>query len=210
MVAPNSGNATPSNWTWAPAGVGQRAQDVEHGTDAYFPSHRSGVTHCGVEGLGEHVAYADFVDATGDRLGSKLDVCSQGLQNIGAAAGTGGGAVAVFGYFQPGPRGDKGGGGGDVEGVAAVAAGTDSVDQRPVHFHSQGELTHDAGHAGEFPGGLALQPQCGEEGAKLGRGGLPLHDLPHHRRCIGHVEGTPGHYFVDCFTDIQGYCSKKV
>ena len=116
----------------------------------------------------------------------------------------------MLGYLQPGSRGDKGRGGGDVEGVAAVAAGADGVDQRPVHFNSQGELPHDAGHAGEFPGGLTLQPQCGEEGTKLGWGSLPLHDLPHHRRCVGHVEGTPGHYFVDCFTDIQGCCSKKV
>ena len=71
-------------------------------------------------------------------------------------------------------------------------------------MHLEGELAHYGGHAGDLLGGLALEPQGGEEGAELGGGGLAQHDLAHDRCGLVHGEGVAGYHGVYCFTYFHG------
>ena len=58
-------------------------------------------------------------------LGSQLDVDTQRLKHVGAAAGRGAGPAPLLGA---GRGGEDGAAGGDVDAVGAVAAGADNVD----------------------------------------------------------------------------------
>ena len=74
------------------------------------------------------------------------------------------------------PRGsdDKGGGGGDVEGVGPVSAGADYVHQlRAFRRYFGGELAHDSGGDGDFLDGLAFRSQGRQEAADLRIGQRP-------------------------------------
>ena len=136
--------------------------------------------------------------------GGQLDADAQGLQDVGGAATAGGGAVAVLGDAHTGAGGDESSGGGNVESVGAVAAGAHRVDQRAFDAHLEGELAHDGGHAGDLLGGLALEPQGGEERSQLAGSGLSLHDLAHHCRRFVHGQGAAGNEQVYCFTNVHG------
>ena len=189
-------------------GVGEGAEDVEYGSDADFAAHRGGVAHGGVKGLGEHKADAAVADAPRYGFGGEVDAHAEGFQHIGGAAAAGGGAVAVLGDAQSGAGGHQRGGGGQVKGVGSVAAGAYRVCQRPVNAHFQGKLAHHGGHAGDFLGGFALEPQGGQQGAQLRRGGFPQHYPPHNRGGIIHSQRLAGYYRFDRFANFQVRCSK--
>ena len=129
-----------------------------------------------MEDLREHEADADRLEAGLDPFGAKVDLDSEGFQDVGAARGAGHGAVAVLGDTHARARDDEGGGRGDVERVGGVSSGACGVHERPFHFDVQGRLTHDLGHTGDLFGGLTLHSEGGDEGADLGLCGLARHD----------------------------------
>ena len=74
----------------------------------------------------------------------------------------------------------EGGGGRDVEGIGAVAAGAAGVHGGNADVDAQGVVSHNLGHAGNLVRRLALDAQRREEGPDLGFGGLAGHDFLHH------------------------------
>ena len=87
-----------------------------------LPAGADGVFHGPVEPGGEEKADADLLEALLDDLRRRVDLDPQGLQDVGAPAAAGDGAVAVLGHGETRRRDDEGRRGGDVEGVPAVAA----------------------------------------------------------------------------------------
>jgi len=71
--------------------------------------------------------------------------------------------------------------GGDVEGMRAIATGTDDVDQVGGigHRHRQREFAHDRGRGRDLVDGFLLHPQAGEDGGGHHRRDIAAHDLPH-------------------------------
>jgi hypothetical protein len=88
-----------------------------------------GPTACFMAGwnLGANMKPMPTCSMAGDLIGREVEVEAEGGEDIRAAALGGGGAVAVLGDFASRACEDEGGGGGDVEGVRAVAACADDV-----------------------------------------------------------------------------------
>ena len=141
--------------------VGEGSQDVKDRTNTNLTPHRGSVAHCRVEGRGKHESNPRFQNAPFNSLGGKLDFDPQCFQNVRRAAGAGCCPVAVLGHLQTGARGYESRGGGNVEGILAVAAGTHAVHQGPVHVNGECFLSHDRCHTGDFLNALALQSQSG-------------------------------------------------
>ena len=135
-----------------------------------------------MEDGGEHESHAGFCNAPLDALGLQVDFHAQGFQHVGAAAGAGGGPVAVFCDLESSGGGYEGGGRGYVEGILPVAAGAHGVHHWSVHANLGGLLAHHLGETRQFFDGLSPYPQRGEEGGQLGGRRLAVHDLPHNRR----------------------------
>ena len=111
------------------------------------------------------------------------------FQNVGRAAIARGGAVAVLDDFDPRAGGDEGGGGGDVERMADVAAGAAGVedDRHAVAVDGDDFFAHDGGRADEFIDGGSLGGESDEEPADLRLGRLAGHDVQ--KRRSGFVAG---------------------
>ena len=124
-------------------GIGERSEEIEERAYAELLSHRSHVPHRRVMSGSEEEPDPAFVDAGGDLGGQKLHLGAERRQHVGAAAFRRGGAIAVLGDPGAGCRGHERRGGGDVEGVRAVASGAASVDE-PIepHFHPHGARPH--------------------------------------------------------------------
>ena len=122
-------------------GIRQGAQHVEDRPDADFPARSDGVFHGAVQSGREQKADADLLEALLDDFRFYIDVDAQRLQDVGAAATAGDGAVAVLGHGESGRRDDKGGRGGDIEGVHPVAAGPAGVDDDGGRGHPPGWLS---------------------------------------------------------------------
>jgi hypothetical protein len=122
---------------------------------------------------------AAYFIAFGDAFRTQSDFNSQRLQDIGGAAFTRGGAVAVLGHFKPRSGGDKAGSSGYIKAAGAVPARADDVYGRAGYPDRGGFSAHDAGQSGNLIGGLAFNAQGSQESAYLGWCGLPAHDFPH-------------------------------
>ena len=161
--------------------IGQRPQDVEEGAHAELPAHRRDVLHRGVVIRCEHEADAGPGDAVGDLSGIERQADAERLDHVGAARLAADAAPAMLA--------DPGAGGGDhehragrdVEGVGAVAAGADDVDQMRLvgDLDLDRELAHDLGRGGDLAYGLLLGTQAGDQrGGHDGRE-LAGHDQAH-------------------------------
>ena len=108
-------------------GVGERAKNIEDGALTDFLARTDGVFHGGVKFGREHKSDADLLNGLGDTFRREVEIDAEGGENIRAATLRGCGAVAVLGNFAPRASENERGGGGDVEGVRAVAACADDV-----------------------------------------------------------------------------------
>ncbi len=138
--------------------VAQRPEDIEDGADAEFAARPGRVLHRGVEGLREHEADADFVEALPNLLRSEVDPGAQRLEDIGAATARRHRPVTVLRDARPGARGDEGGGRAHVERATLVSAGAAGVEQRAGKFDPAGVLPHHARHACDLVDRLPLHP----------------------------------------------------
>ena len=139
-----------------------------------------------------------FVDAGGDLGGHKLHLGAERRQHVGAAAFRRGGAIAVLGDPGAGCRGHERRGGGDVEGVRAVASGAASVDE-PIepHFHPHGARPHRLCRARDLVGRLALHAQRDEKRGHLRGGrGSREHRLDGGARFLA-AQAPPFHHRLD-------------
>ncbi len=83
----------------------------------------------------EHETQAHLLDTLLNAFRRQINFDPQGFQHIGAAAGAGGGPVAVFGHLQSSACRHEGRGGGDVEAVLAVSTGAAGVNQGAGNRH---------------------------------------------------------------------------
>jgi hypothetical protein len=148
--------------------VGERAQDVEDGAHAQFLAHGGHVLHGRMMVGRKHEADAHIAYAIGDLRGVEVDVDAQRLHGIGAARLAADAAPAMLADLAARRRNHKGRAGGDVEGVGAVAAGADDIDQIPlvVHVHLVGELAHHLGRSRDLANGFLLHAQAGDDGGR--------------------------------------------
>ena len=177
------GIADAQHLTGDPGGVRQRAQEVEHGRDPELGAHRPGVAHRRVEGPGEAEADAGLLDATGHALAVEVDDHPEGLEHVDRPRGRRRPAIAVLDHPRPGAGGHEAGHGRHVEGMGPAARGTagaddvDGVGTGGQHDRG-GRGEHHVDHRRDLGDAGALGPQCGEEGAELGVGGLTGQDRP--------------------------------
>ena len=144
-------------------------------------------------GGGEHKAHAHFAQAAFHHRRRQFNADAQGLQHIGAAAVAGGGAVAVLGHGEAGAGHYESGGGGNVKGAFAVAAGAAGINGDAGRGgNGQRLFPHHGGKAGDFRRGFALDGQGGEIGAQLGGGSRAVHNGAHHGDGIVHRQRAPG------------------
>ena len=173
-------------------GIGQRSDEVEECAQAKLAARPDGMTHRTVVRRCEHEAEADVVDGSRDLLRRQIQGHAEALEEIGAAAGTRDGAVAVLGHLRSRRRGDEAGGGRDVEQVRPVAARAHEIDQvRPLHGDGRRHLAHYHRRAGDLLDCLALHAQPQQQGADLRIRGLAGHDAAHHRRHLVAAEILP-------------------
>ena len=113
-------------------GVQQRTEAVHHGADRKLRAHRGHVAHGRVRPAREEGPDADLAQHPG-RVGHRqVGVHAERLEHVEGAGPARGGAVAVLRDGHAGAGHHEGGGGRDVEGAAAVAAGAAGVDRARV------------------------------------------------------------------------------
>ena len=79
-------------------------------------------------GLRKHKANADIVNTGSDLFGCQCQRNTCGLQNVRATAKAGHFSIAMFGYLGTAAGSNESGCSGDIEELAAAAAGAASVD----------------------------------------------------------------------------------
>ena len=113
--------------------------------------------HRGMKMGSKAKADAQFVDATGGGFRGRIDFYAQNRKDIRAAAFAGDAAVAVLGDGCARGCGNDRGGGADVEGSAAISAGSAGVDECAA---GGGKLDHGGAKrfrcACDFGGGFAF------------------------------------------------------
>ena len=161
--------------------VGQGAKDVEHRAHAHLTAHRRHHFHRWVVHRREHEADAGGFDAGGHVFRPQLDLRAQRFEHIGAAGFRRHAAIAVFRDFRARRRNHEHAGGGDIEGMRAVAAGADDIDQLFAigHFNLVRKLAQYGGRCGNLADRFFLHAQAGEDRRDHRRRYFAAHDLPH-------------------------------
>ena len=161
--------------------IGQRPEDVEDGAHAQFLADRGNVLHRRMVVGREHEADAGFLETLADLLGRQHDVGAERLEHIGRARLGGHAAVAVLGDAGAGGRHHEHRSGRYVEGVRAVAAGTDDIDEMRPRLADDlaGELAHHLGGGGHLADGLLLDPQARDQRTGHHRRHFAAHDHAH-------------------------------
>ncbi len=147
-----------------------------------------------MEAGGEAEPHPDLVDAPGHPGRPEVGDHTQRLQHVGRAHGRGRGPPTVLAHLGPGGCHHQGGDGGDIDTAQAVASGATGVDDLEPGRQVEGEGVgqHGPNEAGQLLHRLALGPERGDQGGDLGRRGLTVQDLAHHRLGPGRGERLPG------------------
>ena len=159
--------------------VGERAQEVEDGSDPERPAHRSGVAHRGVVLRCKEEPETDGADHLHGSLRAHLEVDPERLEQVGGAGLRGSGSVAVFGDLDAGAGGNERGRRRDIECARPIATRANAVDDRFAHIDGDRGLRHRVNEPGHLVGGLAFCPQRHQERRDLSLRGVAGHDLGH-------------------------------
>ena len=151
-----------------PAGVGQRAEQVEHGRHAQRRPHGRHAAHGRVVAAGEGEADAGRGQAPVGRAGQ---VDAEPLQHVGRAGVAAGAAVAVLDDGHATGGGDDRGHGRDVERAADVAAGAAGVEDGHAgrDRHPHGPPPQGGGGPGQLGHGQALGREADQQARRPGR-----------------------------------------
>jgi len=115
-------------------------------------------------------------------LGCHGNIDAKFLEDVGAAAQAGEGAIAVFGDADACSGDDESGHGGDIESAAAIASGAAGIEESLAgegDVDGMGLGAHGSGEAEEFVAGFAFHAEGDEESGDLGGGGLAFEDSGH-------------------------------
>ncbi|GAI57014.1 unnamed protein product, partial [marine sediment metagenome] len=96
---------------------------------------------------------------------AQVNLDSQCIEHVGAAAAAAHPPVAVLGHLGTGPGNHEGSSGGDIEGLRGIAASAAGIDHWPGYGYGGRLLSHRPCHPGDFLHCLPLEPQGGNEGA---------------------------------------------
>ena len=142
--------------------IGERAEKIENGANAKSAARGNRVFHRGVNRGRKKKTDADLFDGLANALGRLVDNDAKLFEHVGGAGARACGAIAVFGDAHARSRDNESCGGGNVERVAAVAAGAAGVDE---HFVGVGVAVgenlycvaaHGGGKADEFVDGFTF------------------------------------------------------
>ena len=183
--------------------VRERPQDIEDRAEAQLFADGSHIFHSRVIFLGEEEAESYLVQKFKSLRRILGDVHAQGFLHVRGAGLGRSGAVAMLGHLHAGGSDDKGRGGGNIEAIRPVAAGTnDFQDLHARMRHRCRVFSHGRSAAGNLidgfrPGALGRE-RC-KERCVLGGCGLAVHDFIHH--FVGFFEGeiSLSHDFLDSF-----------
>ncbi|MNT26360.1 hypothetical protein D3C72_1619280 [compost metagenome] len=151
--------------------ITKRPQEIENRTETNLGADRADVTHGPVIGGGEQEGDAGLIQGAGLLRDGGVEVDAERGQHVRRAGLGADGAVAVLGDLQAGARQDEGGGGRDIIGVLAVAAGAAGVDHLVERMiQRQGGVAHGGGEGHDLVHRLAADAQGGDGGGDLGRG----------------------------------------
>ena len=172
-------------------GIGERAEKIENGANAEGAAGGHSVLHGGVNGGREEKSDADFFDGLADARGRLFDDDAELFEDVGCAGARTCGAIAVLGDAHACSGDDEGRGSGNVESIAAVAAGTAGIHEHFVGArmaggeNRRGVAAHGGGEADEFVDGFALHAESDEEGGDERVVGVAREDLLHDRVGFG-------------------------
>ena len=129
----------------------------------------------------KHEADAHLRNALGNLLRREVDVDTQALQHIGAAALAADTAAPVLAHFCTASCGHKHRASRNIERVRAIAAGAHDVHQMRgiCHLHLGGKLSHHLCGCGDLANRFLLHAQRGDEGRHHGLRHLTAHDEAH-------------------------------
>lgn len=150
-------------------GIGERTEKIENGANAESAARGNRMLHRRMNRGREKKTDADLFDGLANALGRLVDDDAELFEHVSGAGARARGAIAVFGDAHACSRDDESSGGGNVERVAAVAAGAARVDEHFVgvgvavgeNFH--GVSAHGGGEADEFVDGFTLHAKSDEE-----------------------------------------------
>ena len=150
-----------------PGGVQERSQKIENRALALFGAKLAGggdVFEGRMIVRREEKAEVVFAQCGGGFGGRKIGADAQGFEDVGAAGLGGDGAVAVLGDGDTRGGQDEGDGGGDVEGVELIAAGSADVNDYSsagflVEGQGDGMVAEFAGEGVNFLDGFAFARQ---------------------------------------------------
>jgi len=141
--------------------ISEWAENIKDGTDANFAARWANMLHGWMIGRGEHEAKPDFVDATGDLFGAKVDAYSKGFKDIGTPTAAGSGAIAMFGNDCPCCGGENTGGSGYVEGTGTVTTGTTGIEgMLAFQMDLYSLVAHNTGQTGNFLNGFPTRAKA--------------------------------------------------
>lgn len=187
--------------------IGERAEKIENGANAKSAASGNRVFHRGVNRGRKKKTDANLFDGLANALGRLVDNDAKLFEHVGGAGARACGAIAVFGDAHARSRDNESCGGGNVESVAAVAAGAAGVDE---HFVGVGVVVgenlycvaaHGRGEADEFVDGFTFHAKSDEERGDERVVGVAGEDLLHAGFGFGAGEIFAGDEFFDGVRD---------
>ena len=179
-----------------PCRVGERPEQVERGANAQLSAHRDDVARRGVHRRREQEGDARVRQALRQHLRACREADAERFEHVGAAAPARHGPVPVLGHRQPAGRRHDGGGRGDVEAAAAVAARAAQVGGgRRGDGHLDGPVAHRRREADDLVRPLALHREAHEQRGHLRRGRTAVDDLVHGLGGLGRRQVGLAHHF---------------
>lgn len=166
-------------------GIGERAKKIENRANAKSAPRGHRMFHRRVKRGREKKTDANLFDGLANALRRLVDDDAKLFEHVGGASARTCGAIAVFGDAHARARDDESRGGGNVESVAAVAAGAASVDEHfvgvPVAIgeNAYGVAAHGRGKADEFVDGFTFHAETNEERGDERVTGVAGEDLLH-------------------------------
>lgn len=184
-------------------GIGERAEKVENRANAESVPRGNRMFHRRMNCGRKKKPDADLFDGLANALGRLFDDDAELFEHVGRASARACGAIAVFGDAHACARDDESRGGGNVESVAAVAAGAAGVDEHFVGMPAavgenlHGTAAHGAGEADELVDGFTFHAESDEQRGDERVVGVAGEDLLHTGFGLGAGEVFAGDEFFE-------------
>mmetsp|Transcript_20864 Transcript_20864/g.37317 ORF Transcript_20864/g.37317 Transcript_20864/m.37317 type:complete len:241 (-) Transcript_20864:142-864(-) len=147
--------------------IKERPKNVKRRTDFQGGANRADSPHGRMVARRHHESHTDLIHATANGFGTQVNSYAQLLKDVGGAAKTRDGTVAMLRDLSASGRGKNGGAGRDVYGSDAIAARAYDVHHVATVIDNDGFTEHGLGKAGNFFRCLTLGPKENEECSSL-------------------------------------------